>query len=72
MEVHPPRDSVYSNVMGRPSEGDVRGLLARQVVEPVQWERTLRALMRDGKRELYKTGPGKQIKAVVRRIDEEL
>ena len=72
VEVHPPRVTVYSNVTGRPFEGDVRGLLARQVVEPVQWERTLRALMRDGKRELYETGPGKQIKGMVRRIDEEL
>lgn len=70
VELSAPRITVYSNVTGRPFEGDVRALLARQVVEPVQWERTLRALLREGKRELYEAGPGKQIKAMVRRLDE--
>lgn len=73
VEVQAPRITVYSNVTGKPLEvDDVRVLLARQVVEPVQWERTLRALLHEGKRELYETGPGKQIKSMLRRIDEDL
>ena len=44
-------------------------MLARQLVEPVQWEGTLRALVAAGKTEMYELGPGAQIKAMMKRID---
>lgn len=45
-------------------------LLARQLVEPVQWESTLQHLVVDmNKCELYELGPGQQIKAMCKRID---
>lgn len=42
--VKAPRISVYSNVTAAPlgSAADVTALLARQLVEPVQWEGTLK------------------------------
>jgi [acyl-carrier-protein] S-malonyltransferase len=45
--VAPPRVPVLSNVTGLPFPGDaesIRALLARQLVEPVQWQATLEAL----------------------------
>ncbi|GFH10414.1 malonyl-acyl carrier transacylase [Haematococcus lacustris] len=55
----------------------MRELLARQLVEPVQWEGTLKALIEAGKQaaggagpaRLTELGPGQQIKAMVRRLD---
>ena len=51
------------------SAADIAGMLARQLVEPVQWEGTLRALVGAGKMEMYELGPGAQIKAMMKRID---
>lgn len=48
---------------------DLAAMLARQLVEPVQWEATLLSLLSQGKRRLYELGPGAQIKAMVKRID---
>lgn len=69
--VHAPRIPVYSNVTAVPfkSAADVLALLPRQLVEPVQWERTVKALVGAGKNQLFELGPGAQIKAMVKRID---
>lgn len=66
-----PRVPVYSNVTGEPfrDAAHIRELLPRQLVEPVRWEGTLRALVAAGKTQLYELGPGQQIKAMVKRID---
>lgn len=54
--------------MGRTN--DISALLARQLVEPVQWEATLKHLTGPmGKSQLFELGPGQQIKAMCRRID---
>jgi len=47
-------------------------MLARQLVEPVQWEATLRALIAAGKSEMFELGPGAQIKAMTKRIDNPI
>ena len=49
-----------------------RGVLQRQLCEPVMWEDTLKVLIRKGKTELVELGPGKQIKAMVKRTDPEV
>ena len=66
-----PRIPVYSNVTGEPVGGakEMQALLARQLVEPVQWENILVALVRSGKTQLFELGPGAQIKAMVKRVD---
>lgn len=79
--LHVPRLPVYSNVTAQPfpahDPAAMRELLARQLVEPVQWEGTLKALIEAGKQaaggagpaRLTELGPGQQIKAMVRRLD---
>ena len=70
--LHAPRIPVISNVTGQPMGGpdDIRALLSRQLVEPVQWEATLKHLIGSmHKRELFELGPGQQIKAMCKRID---
>ena len=66
-----PRVPVFSNVTAKPlsSAAEIPGMLARQLVEPVQWESTLRALIAAGKSEMFELGPGAQIKAMTKRID---
>ena len=72
MTVHTPRIPVIMNVTGQPMQGtdDVRALLARQLVEPVQWEAILKHLIGTmHKTELFELGPGQQIKAMCKRIN---
>lgn len=65
-----PRIPVVSNVTGAPfgAAGGIPALLARQLVEPVQWERTLAGLVAQGKDRLFELGPGAQIRAMLKRI----
>ena len=70
--LHAPRVSVISNVTGLPmgSPEEIKGLLARQLVEPVQWESTLNHLIGPmHKSQLFELGPGQQIKAMCKRIN---
>ena len=70
--LHAPHIPVISNVTGRPMEGpeEMRTLLGRQLVEPVQWEATLKHLIGTmQKSELFELGPGQQIKAMCKRIN---
>lgn len=62
---------VYSNVTGEPfrDAAHIREMLPRQLVEPVRWEPTLKALIAAGKTQLHELGPGQQLKAMVKRID---
>ena len=41
-------------------------------MSPVRWEDTLRALVAEGKDEMYELGPMKQIKAMARRVSAEV
>ena len=71
----PPRIPVISNVTGLPMDktDEISHMLARQLVEPVQWEATLKHLTGPmGKSQLYELGPGQQIKAMCRRIDTDV
>lgn len=68
--VKAPRIPVYSNVTGEPfpADGDaIKALLQRQLVSPVLWEKTLKAVIAAGKVKLHELGPGQQVKAMVRR-----
>ena len=71
ISISDPLVPVYSNVTGEPFKDaqEIRALLPRQLVEPVKWEPTLKAIIASGKNELYELGPGAQIKAMVKRLD---
>ena len=68
-----PKIAVYSNVTGTffKDAASIPDALAAQLVSPVRWEDTLRALVAEGKDEMYELGPMKQIKAMARRVSAE-
>jgi [acyl-carrier-protein] S-malonyltransferase len=70
----PPRIPVWSNVDARPHTDpeEIRGLLVRQVVEPVLWEQTLRNLLAAGVDGFYEIGPGRVLAGLVKRVKRQV
>ena len=64
---------VYSNVTGKPytSTEEIKELLKRQMLEPVKWEQGTKDLITMGCSQYVEPGPGKQLKAMMRRIDQD-
>ena len=64
---HPAQSvSTYTSV------DEIRALLKRQLLEPVQWEQGTRHLVKNLQCAQYvEAGPGKQLKAMMRRIDQD-
>lgn len=50
---------------------EIRETLIRQVVNPVRWEESVRAMMEAGCTEFYEIGPGKVLKGLLRRISRK-
>ena len=74
IQIHPPKIPVYSNITGRPysSVSEIRECLALQVTQPVLWETVIRNMARDNINiRFYEVGPGKQLRAMLHRIDRE-
>src|SRR5262249_26124346 len=70
----PPRVPVWSNVTAQPYAGppEIKPGLARQVVEPVRWEETMRGLLASGVVErFYEVGPGRVLAGLLKRIDRK-
>jgi [acyl-carrier-protein] S-malonyltransferase len=61
---------VWANVTARPhgDVGEVRAALARQVVEPVRWEETMRGLLGSGIERFYEVGPGRVLAGLLKRV----
>lgn len=72
--MNPARIPVVSNVDGQPHTDpeEIRSLLVRQVVSPVQWESSLRLLLDDGYDQFYEVGPGRVLRGLLRRIDRKI
>ena len=70
----PPRVPVWSNVDARPHRDpdEVRGLLVRQVLEPVLWEKTMRNLLADGVTRFYEIGPGRVLAGLLKRVERKV
>lgn len=68
------RFPVYANVSAAPaSEPDViRGMLERQLLSPVRWEQTIRAMLLSGIRHFVEVGNGRVLRGLVRGIDKEV
>lgn len=68
-----PTIKVYSNVTGKPysSVDEIRSLLKRQLLEPVKWEQGTMDLIKAGHSQYVESGPGKQLKSMMRRIDQD-
>jgi [acyl-carrier-protein] S-malonyltransferase len=73
VEMRPPRVPVWSNVDARPHTDpkEIRGLLVRQVVEPVLWEKTLRELLAAGYDRFYEIGPGRVLAGLLKRVQRK-
>jgi [acyl-carrier-protein] S-malonyltransferase len=72
-EIKMPSIAVYSNVTGKPYESveEIKTLLKRQLLEPVRWEQGTQHLVTIGCKQYVEAGPGKQLKAMMRRIDQD-
>jgi len=70
VKIAAPRIPVWSNVDGLPHTDaeEIRGLLVRQVLSPVQWEATQRGLLAAGIEKFYEIGPGKVLAGLMKRV----
>ena len=68
------RIPVWSNVDARPhtDPAEIRGLLVRQVLEPVRWEESLRGMLADGVDKVYEIGPGRVLAGLLKRINRKM
>jgi [acyl-carrier-protein] S-malonyltransferase len=73
VELRPPRLPVWSNVDANPhtDPDELRGLLVRQVVEPVLWEKTVRNLLAAGFDRFYEVGPGRVLAGLLKRVQRK-
>ncbi len=64
------RVPVWANVTAQAytDPAQIRSSLARQVVEPVHWEQTMRALLEQGIERFYEIGPGKVLAGLLKRV----
>lgn len=69
-----PRIPVVSNVDATAHDDpeEIRELLIRQVVAPVQWEQSQRRLLADGCGEFYEVGPGRVLRGLLKRIERKI
>ena len=72
-DIKMPTIKVYSNVTGQAytSVDEIKTLLKRQLLEPVKWEQGTKVLIGAGHAQYVEPGPGKQLKAMMRRIDQD-
>jgi [acyl-carrier-protein] S-malonyltransferase len=70
----PPRIPVVSNVDARPhtDPGEIRGLLARQVVGVVEWNASMAYVLSTGVRSVWEVGPGRVLRGLMKRIDRSV
>lgn len=63
--VSAPQIPAYANVTAQPYTGDVKAMLARQIVSPVRWEDTVRALSAAGFDTFIECGPGTTLSKLI-------
>ncbi len=64
---------VYANVSAAPvtSPEEIRGALREQLLRPVLWEQTMRAMVAVGIRQFVEVGNGRVLRGLVRGVDKE-
>jgi malonyl CoA-acyl carrier protein transacylase len=67
-----PHIPVFSNVTARLHEpSKIKGMLARQITQPVLWNETIRSLIRQPEPKFNEVGPGNVLMGLLRRIEME-
>merc|ERR1719198_1388955 len=74
--MRPPRCSIYFNVSGKKvmpgtDPKEFVDLMKRQLVNEVLWEQTVKQMIMDQVKDFYECGPLKQIKSMIKRIDQD-
>jgi [acyl-carrier-protein] S-malonyltransferase len=69
-----PTTLVYSNVTAAPhsNSDEIKKLLVEQIVSPVQWERTMKALVANPEARFVELCPGRSLAGLGRRINRRL
>jgi [acyl-carrier-protein] S-malonyltransferase len=69
-----PRLPVWSNVDAKPHTDaeEIRGLLVRQVVEPVRMEESLRGMLVAGVEKFHEIGPGRVLAGLLKRVNRKI
>jgi [acyl-carrier-protein] S-malonyltransferase len=72
--LRPPRVPIWSNVDAQPHTNpeEIRELLIRQVVQPVQWEQTVRGLLGAGVSRFFEIGPGRVLAGLLKRVQRKI
>jgi [acyl-carrier-protein] S-malonyltransferase len=72
--IRPPRVPVWSNVDAAPhtDHEEIRGLLVRQVLQPVLWEQTMRNLLSEGVNRFVEIGPGRVLAGLLKRVQRKV
>jgi [acyl-carrier-protein] S-malonyltransferase len=73
IDIRPARFPVLSNVSAEPAtEPDaIRAGLARQIIQPVLWEDSMRRLLKEDINLFLEVGPGRVLRGLMRRIDKQ-
>jgi len=71
--LHKPRFPVIFNVDAHPHDdpNEIRELLVKQVVSPVQWEASIRKMLSHGHGPFWEVGPGRVLRGLLKRIDRK-
>jgi [acyl-carrier-protein] S-malonyltransferase len=74
IEIRPARFPVYANASARPvqSPDDIRVSLREQLLRPVLWEQTVRAMVEDGVRRIVEVGQGRVLRGLVKSVDRDV
>ena len=67
-----PSIPVYANYTGLPYEDDLKSILAAQINNPVQWEKSVRRMIDDGADTFIELGPGKSLCGLIKRISGDV
>ena len=73
-DIRDARVPVYSNVSAKSVQKatQVKSLLVEQLTNPVRWEESIRAMVRDGSNTFVEFGPGKVLQGLIRRTESQV
>ncbi|MBQ2347112.1 MAG: ACP S-malonyltransferase [Clostridia bacterium] len=63
---------VYSNVTAQPYSGDYKELITKQVINPIQWQKTIENLVAEGVDTFIEVGVGKTLSGLIKKINSDV